>query len=316
VNSLYPVPVEDDTAYYTNITGILRGKWHRIPKRNANPFLGVDPGSSNDEEIPESRTFSAQTDWGIMNYTYRDTILGPSGKLSLDLTELDKNSTIQFLEGTLTVAKPNGDVMYDAKLSGVHFPENGEAILTTTSPKKYFSLHPLVNARFEGLSMLPFFTSSNASFVATKNLIIEHLEKSLERHNAYQSSGNDDSPSFRGVQCDIIVFISVLPLSGITAEELALYEEEMRYPTGQRVIKPPPMELSGVIYSPDCGTALEWRDEPAVKVEKFWRAGRIAGTVGGLISAFQVWCVIKEMAERGSPSVTLLLFSRLIVERQ
>jgi len=164
--------------------------------------------------------------------------------------------------------------------------------------------------------MLPFFTSSNASFVATKNLIIEHLEKSLERHNSYQSSGNDDSLSFRGVQCDIIVFVSVLPLSGITAEELALYEEEMRYPTGQRVIKPPPMELSGVIYSPDCGTALEWRDEPAVKVEKFWRAGRIAGTVGGLISAFQVWCVIKEMAERGSPSVTLLLFSRLIVERQ
>ena len=104
----------------------------------------------------------------------------------------------------------------------------------------------------------------------------------------------------------MIIFLSVLPLSGITPESLALFENEMRYPTGQTVVKPPAMELSGVIYSPDCGTALEWRDEKAVKVENFWQAGRVVGIVAGLIAGVQVWWVLKEMAERGSPSVIFL----------
>ena len=106
----------------------------------------------------------------------------------------------------------------------------------------------------------------------------------------------------------MIVFLSVLPLAGITPESLAIYENEMRFPTGQRVVKPPAMELSGVMYSPDCGTALEWRDERAVKVEKFWHVGRTVGIVVGLIAGVQVWWVLKEMSERGSPSVVSQAF--------
>ena len=102
----------------------------------------------------------------------------------------------------------------------------------------------------------------------------------------------------------MIIFLSVLPSPGITPESLALYEDEMRYPTGQTFVKPPALELSGVMYSPDCGTALEWRNEKAVKIERFWRAGRVAGITAGLIAVIQVWCVLKEMAERGSPSVS------------
>jgi hypothetical protein len=101
----------------------------------------------------------------------------------------------------------------------------------------------------------------------------------------------------------MIMFLSVLPLSGVSPESLALYENEMRFPTGQTVVKPPAMELSGIMYSPDCGTALEWRDEPAVKVERFWHAGRVIGIVAGMIAGVQVWWVLKEMGERGSPSV-------------
>jgi transmembrane E3 ubiquitin-protein ligase len=111
------------------------------------------------------------------------------------------------------------------------------------------------------------------------------------------------------MQCDMIVFLSVLPLSGVSPQHLALYESEMRFPTGQTVVRPPAMELSGVIYSPDCGTALEWRDERAVKVERFWHAGRVIGIVAGMIAGVQVWWVLKEMGERGSPSVFILCYS-------
>lgn len=131
----------------------------------------------------------------------------------------------------------------------------------------------------------------------------------MEKHAAYLSSDNEDTSSpFRPMQCDMIVFLSVLPLSGVSSESLALYESEMRFPTGQTVVKPPAMELSGVMYSPDCGTALEWRDERAVKVERFWHAGRVIGIVAGMVAGVQVWWVLKEMGERGSPSVFILFY--------
>lgn len=139
----------------------------------------------------------------------------------------------------------------------------------------------------------------------------------MEKHTSYISLDDRETNYFsRPIQCDMIIFLSVLPLTGITPEELTLYENEMRYPTGQTIVKPPGMELSGVMYSPDCGTALEWRDERAVKVEKFWHAGRIVGIVAGLIAGVQVWWVLREMSERGSPSVITEVFWDLIIERK
>ena len=107
----------------------------------------------------------------------------------------------------------------------------------------------------------------------------------------------------------MIVFLSVLPRFGIAPGALALYESEMRFPTGQSVVQPPAMELSGVMYSPDCGTALEWRDERAIKVEMFWQAGRVVGIIAGLVAGVQIWWILKEMAERASPSVRTTCYS-------
>lgn len=151
---------------------------------------------------------------------------------------------------------------------------------------------------------MPYLTSSNETFNSAKDLISKRFEKSVEKHTSYIITEEDDSSFFlRSLQCDMIVFLSILPSAGITPDALALYESEIRYPTGQRIARPPPMELSGVMYSPDCGTVLEWRDERAVKVEKFWQAGRTVGIVAGLVSGLQCWWVLKEMGERGSPSV-------------
>jgi transmembrane E3 ubiquitin-protein ligase len=149
-------------------------------------------------------------------------------------------------------------------------------------------------------------TSNSETFTIARDLITARLEESVEKYNSHLSFDDTDTNYFfRPLQCDMIVFLSVLPISGITPHSLALYETEMRYPTGQSVVKPPAMELSGVMYSPDCGTALEWRDERAVKAEKFWHAGRIVGIVAGLIAGVQVRWVLREMNERGSPSVRI-----------
>jgi len=205
--------------------------------------------------------------------------------------------------------------MYDTTLHGIHFPHSGEVILTSTTPKKY-RLSILSNIRFEGIPLLPYLTSDNTTFTVAKDFVLQHLEKSMKKHASYQAADTDEQMNpLRPLQCDMILFLSILPLSGISRASLAIYENEIRFPTGQTTVRPPPMEVSGVMFSPDCSTALEWRDEQAVKVEKFWRAGRVVGIVAGLIAGAQVWWVLKEMSERGSPSVFPLM-TELIVERE
>jgi len=72
------------------------------------------------------------------NITYRDKIKGHAGKFSLDLSETISNTTIQFVEATLTVNDMSGSSMYDTRLQGVHFPRTGEVVLITTSVDKYY----------------------------------------------------------------------------------------------------------------------------------------------------------------------------------
>jgi hypothetical protein len=133
VISLSPKPGGEELAYYGNITGIVRGTWYRILEPNPNPWLPPELPDENDE-VAVRKDFPAPEDWG--NFTYQDTIKGNSGRFILQLSEMEKNTTIQFVEAKLTVAKENGDSMYDSSLLGVHFPRTGEVVLVTPTPKK------------------------------------------------------------------------------------------------------------------------------------------------------------------------------------
>lgn len=124
--------VGDELTYYSNISGIVRGKWHRIPKPNPNPFL--PPEIPDEDDLTFPRSFPAPAELG--NFTYRDKIVGHSGKFSLDLSELHRNSTIQFVDGVLYVGKASGESMFETRLQGVHFPASGQVVLVSTTPRK------------------------------------------------------------------------------------------------------------------------------------------------------------------------------------
>jgi hypothetical protein len=115
----------------------VRGTWYRIPKPNPSPFLPSEIPYDNDEVVLQQE-FPAPPDWG--NITYREAIIGNQGKFSLELSELNQNTTVQFVEASLNVGKATGDGVYKTKLHGVHFPLTGDVILVSTTPRKY-NLH-------------------------------------------------------------------------------------------------------------------------------------------------------------------------------
>src|SRR5205085_9443216 len=114
VESLAPKTAGEEFAYFGNITGVVRGKWDRIPEPNRNPFLPPELPAETRERF--TKVIPAPKEFG--NTTYRDTIVGNSGRFTLELSEMKKNDTIQFVEATLTINKGNGDHMYDTKMQG------------------------------------------------------------------------------------------------------------------------------------------------------------------------------------------------------
>jgi hypothetical protein len=96
VDSLTPRQGDEEMAYYNNITGVVRGKWYRIPEPNGNPLLQAQIPET--EERSEGKVIQAPKELG--NIAYRDTIVGHSGRFSLDLSELRQNSSVQFVEVT------------------------------------------------------------------------------------------------------------------------------------------------------------------------------------------------------------------------
>jgi hypothetical protein len=132
VNSLSADLGAEEVAYYSNVTGIVRGQWYRILEPNPNPPL--PPKTLDDDDLALSSSFLAPAEQG--NFTYREKIVGNSGKFSLDLRGLHRNSTIQFVEGVLYVGKASGESMFETKLQGVHFPNTGEVVLVSITPRK------------------------------------------------------------------------------------------------------------------------------------------------------------------------------------
>jgi hypothetical protein len=113
VDILYPTLESEEVAYYGNVTGVVRGKWYRIPTPVTALQKEVDLGG---EILPE-KTFLWRTEDG--NATYKDPIKGNSGRFTLDLRETKQNSTIQFVEATLFISDPSSQSMYETNLEGV-----------------------------------------------------------------------------------------------------------------------------------------------------------------------------------------------------
>src|SRR5579859_1058751 len=53
VESLAPKPAEEGLAYFSNVTGIVRGKWHRLLVPNNNPFLPPELPRESEERFTQ-----------------------------------------------------------------------------------------------------------------------------------------------------------------------------------------------------------------------------------------------------------------------
>jgi len=259
---------------YENVTGVVRGRW----VRNTKDLAGIE--SHRQLNLSE---ISPGIEWAYQSEEFwTRNVTGQEGKLMLRIDEkevAEKDATSDKMEhtpagfirevaATMTIQdeSSSGDG-YEMRLHGVHWPKQGSLLMTTTSEK------------FAGIFGLPHLALNIEQFETSKILLNKTLERVVEKmENAVWFDPTNpwsSTPDAQGdaimpqPHCEYVVYVQVHPpVLGSMAQHMdhaqVIYqiEQELRYPNGAPLPEAPKLQMSTVIFSPDCGFMLESQGPP------------------------------------------------------
>lgn len=288
---------------YQNVTGILHGKWARsaVEEEVVLPKINLS--------IVAPTVYYAST-------KYDRNITGQTGDLRIQLHEQDHGNLLpdsgmaQTIKAQVTIKDEtsSGDG-WEMTLRGVHYPQQGGIILSTTSEK------------FAGIFALPHFALSERAFALARRLLNETLTSTINEQeadfksvpNPWTSSPNSPSEDMFPIpHCEFIVYLQQHPIEDSTIDIHAL-EDELRFPTSAAMPPAPLIRMSALIFSPDCGFVLESKGPPEFvpsqglhlnghKQESFMRVARRCILAFALVICAQIFLLMRQMKEASTPS--------------
>ncbi|KAL6234469.1 hypothetical protein BDW75DRAFT_212305 [Aspergillus navahoensis] len=289
---------------YRNSTGTLRGDWVR---------------RKLDTDRPPLNTTAIVLEHEYFTHEFGQNITGNSGEFYLNVHEgggeelKSAQGHVREIRATLSVETDDywGHTWY-ISLYGVHFPETGGIVLTTTSEK------------FRGVFSLPHLTMTIDSYNISHQLLLKSLSDAIaEKQNRsptlfpWSSLVGTEQVEFPSPKCEHIVYLQQHPVAiqGYLADQVVIdqIEQELRFPMGAPIPSPPLMVMSGVVYSPDCGYILETKGAPdfpptdrlylqGPKMEEY---AKYAARVVFLISAVfigQIMLLMRQIKDASTPS--------------
>lgn len=290
---------------YRNATGKLRGDWVR---RTGDP----------QRQVPLNTTAIAR-EHEYFTHEFSSNITGTGGTLYFNLEEGGGEELrlgeglVREIRASVTVESDDfwGSTWY-LSLFGMHFPETGEIILTTSSEK------------FGGIFSLPHFALSADTYELSQRLLLKSLIDSMSNKPnrpptlfPWASLAGNEQMEFPAPKCEHIIFLQQHPvvIDGVLADRLTLekIEAELRYPIGAPIPDPPLMTMSAVVFSPDCGYVLETKGTPEFpptdtlylsgpKHEEYSKyAARLIFVVSGAFVA-QITLLLRQIKEASTPS--------------
>ncbi|KAK8041277.1 ring finger ubiquitin ligase [Apiospora phragmitis] len=265
---------------WQNVSGVVKGPWVR---RNASVYR--DHSSYNlTAMMPNIEWVGRGADW-LRNAT------GSEGTMMLRIEDEEEAGTepenlhsvgglmpaeviAREVSATVTIDDDEGTgASFDMRLHGVHWPRQGALLLTTTSEK------------FAGIFGLPQLTTRQDFYESSKSLLNRTLDEVLRRKEKRTFSdpinpwaASIDSPGegwTPAPHCEYVVYIQIHPpdkdilrveptLNGPenVAKAIEDLEYELRSPRGAPQQRHPKLQMSAVVYSPDCAFFLETRGPP------------------------------------------------------
>ena len=116
-------------------------------------------------------------------------------------------------------------------------------------------------------------------------------------------------------RCEYLVYLQQHPLKDTESEfDITNIEKELRFPTGAPLPSVPPLAMSAVIFSPDCGFVLESKGPPQYapqegnhltgpKLESYLILARQLILAYSLCLCVEVFILLRQMREASTPSI-------------
>ena len=79
---------------------------------------------------------------------------------------------------------------------------------------------------------------------------------------------------------------------------------ELENPQGISTIHPPPLKMSSIMYSPNCGLALISDDGIGAKIERYYSKAISYATMASVLAIIQIFVLIHQMEYTPTPSVS------------
>ncbi|RMJ12090.1 hypothetical protein CDV36_008238 [Fusarium kuroshium] len=266
-------------AVWMNASGTVHGEW---VKRKGSVTRGYDsynltkvaPGMDwIGDEVPWARNITGTSGRMMLRLEGNKTV-NEYEQLPAQTNTPTAGGLIRSVKGTTTIEDMSGSGHdWEMKLWGVHWPRQGVILMTTTSEK------------FEGIFGLPHLAPSEDFFQSSQRLLNQSIARTIARkeENIYVDqtvpwTSDLENPMYTtnpSPHCEYIMYAQVYPPSrqhfNLDSSEptrdamesiIGAIESELQSPVGAPIPKIPKLQISAVIYSPDCGFFLETKGPP------------------------------------------------------
>ncbi|GAW12685.1 hypothetical protein ANO14919_020550 [Xylariales sp. No.14919] len=271
---------ETQQPVWQNATGVVRGLWER-----SNASVSRMHSNYNLTHI------SPDVVWNGLNSDWSRNVTGPEGKILVRIDDPEDAATepeqpdpkifhedhirARHVSTTVTIEDIDGTGnSWEMRLHGVHWPKAGVLFFTTTSDK------------YAGIFGLPHLTTRPEFFESSQALLNRTLGSTLDRkeRRAFTDQSDPwastiDAPAEvwnPAPHCEYLLYIQIHPIDhdilqvqpSLTGPEniiKAIYnlENELRFPQGSPHRSTPKLQMSALLYSPDCAFFLESKGPPA-----------------------------------------------------
>ncbi|KAK2019413.1 hypothetical protein LZ32DRAFT_652880 [Colletotrichum eremochloae] len=324
--------IGEGEAVWQNATGAVKGTWVR-----------KDATSKREWTSYNLSTITPSLHWSGSQSEWARNITGDEGKILMDLVDTGRHGREMSYQGVVEdgVASSGGKVRsakasvtiedvkgsgvnWEMRLHGVQWPRQGTILLTTTSEK------------FDGIFGLPHLTPSSDFFQSSQRLlnvtlgeILRRKEKEVFNDGVMPWTSDLSNPSDTlnpAPHCEYIMYAQVHPpdrsylnMKGFhpTREGMAKIisdiEQELRFPEGAPIRGVPELQLSAIIWSPDCAFFLETKGPPdfapvdgqhlqGMKTEIIYHKIRIWILLFAMVILSQALLLKQQMKESATPS--------------
>ncbi|CAI6100319.1 unnamed protein product [Clonostachys chloroleuca] len=268
---------------WSNPSGTLHGEW----TRKAGSVVRNYDSYNLSHSVPSMDWIHDQVDWArnITGESGRMVLMLEGNKTVTDYEQLPAEQAplsggqIRSIKGTVTLEDTSGTgINWEMRLWGAHWPRQGVILMTTTSEK------------FDGIFGLPHLAPSADFFQSSQLLLNRSVDHTLTKkeQNTFVDqtapwSSDIDNPLYTkhpSPHCELVLYAQVHPpspkdLGGDSRDSLNMVEmieaieSEINFPKGAPVPTAPELQISSVIYSPDCSFFLETQGPPDFPASDF-----------------------------------------------